>query len=161
MPRPPFSTSKPNSTPKLNRRLAQAQSDALHLRDALYNLKIVRKSTKGEEDWPLFSDALAYAAMLTAILGRIEEANKLLREALALAIKKDMPEQITNAYRHQANVNEYASKYEAYRDSEPAALSIKRVVLKLASPAFRKRFRTRPIRGKPFRHPRSCRELAG
>lgn len=106
----------------LRRRLAQAQGDSLHLRDALDTLQIVREASLTSQDWSLLSDTLAYAAMLTAMLGSIKEANTLLNEALTLAIDKDLPDQITTAYRRQANINEYASNYEAYRDSELAAL---------------------------------------
>src|SRR5690606_8335524 len=73
-------------------------------------------------DWALHCDALADAALATAMLGRIAEARALLDRAIAMAIERDLPEQITNAYRRQANVNEYASNYEAYRDIELAAL---------------------------------------
>lgn len=107
---------------RMRRRLAQAQGDALRLREALTTLSTVENAAKSCEEWTLLSDTLAYAAMLTAMLGRIQEARQMLDEALTLAIEKDLPDQITNAYRRQANINEYASNYEAYRDSELAAL---------------------------------------
>lgn len=113
---------------KLLRRLAQAQGDALRLRDALKTLDRARGAALACQDWALVSDILAYAAMLTAMLGRIEEANTTLDEALSIAIERDLPEQITNAYRRKANINEYASNYEAYRDTELAALDRCRVL---------------------------------
>ena len=107
---------------RMRRRLAQAQGDALRLREAIATLEDVSSAAQSCEEWALLSDALAYSAMLTAMLGRINEARQILERALSLAIEKDLPDQIANAYRRQANINEYASNYEAYRDSELAAL---------------------------------------
>lgn len=107
---------------QLWRSLAQAQSNALRLAEALVSLESARAAANACGDWPLLCDAIADSAFLTAMLGRISEARALLDQALALAITRDLPEQITNAYRRQANVNEYASNYEAYRDTELAAL---------------------------------------
>ncbi len=104
------------------RSLAQAQGDALRLREALQSLESARAAATACEDWALLSDGLAYAALLTAMLGRIGDANTLLDQSLSLALERDLPDQIANAYRRQANINEYAANYEAYRDKELAAL---------------------------------------
>ncbi|MDQ8203002.1 LuxR C-terminal-related transcriptional regulator [Pelagicoccus sp. SDUM812003] len=108
---------------RIRRSLAQMQGDALRLHDALETLESVKQTARSECDWALLSDSLAYSAMLTAMTGRISDARKLLEEALSIALENDLSDQITNAYRRQANINEYASNYQAYRDTELEALN--------------------------------------
>lgn len=107
---------------RLWRRLAQAQGDALKIKDALVTLETVKSLAIQSENRSLHSDTMSYFAMLSAMLGKIEIAQTYIEEALAIAIENDLPEQITNAYRRQANVNEFSSNYKAYRDNELQAL---------------------------------------
>lgn len=112
----------PTESARLWRSLAQAQGDALRVREALGTIQTAASLAERLGDAALLSDSLAYQALLTAMLGRLTEAHQLLDKALAIAIEHDLADQITNAYRRQANVNEYAANYKAYRDTELAAL---------------------------------------
>lgn len=68
-------------------------------------------------------EIMATRALGQAMIGKSDIAFEWIDEALNLAIKSELPEQVSYVYRRMANVHEYSGNFQGYLDLELKALN--------------------------------------